>query len=239
MKPTLRTTAGLVAALVLVPTMLAAAPASAAETKRTISLSATGTTTATPDAVRTSFSVTALAASASKARSMMAASATDVRAALTAAKVPAADLTTIGINVQPEYSYQPDVPATIIGYRATQSWTLTLRDTQRAGEIIDAISAAGGDSVAINGSELVLLDPEKAYDTARAIAVKKAKARAAAYAKLLGLKLGTVSSVTESTGNGGYPYPVYVRDAAGTSSTQIDTGSQQVSVTVQIVWSLR
>lgn len=95
----------------------------------------------------------------------------------------------------------------------------------------------GGDNLQVNGASPFVLDNDKATETARASAVKNAKAKAASYAKLLGVKLGKVIYLDEpSTPT---PYPVYGMTAkADDAATQIDLGEQKVTVSVTVRWSI-
>ena len=72
---------------------------------------------------------------------------------------------------------------------------------------------------------------------ARASAVAHAKAKASSYAKLLGVKLGRVIYLDETSTPS--TYPVYVASAkAEDSATQIDLGEQKVTVSVTVRWSI-
>ena len=95
------------------------------------------------------------------------------------------DIATQSITVYPEYSYPASGTPTLSGYRATQSFDITIRSATTAGAVVDAIVEAGGDNLQVNGVSPFVLDSDKATETARTAAVKKAKAKAASYAKLL------------------------------------------------------
>ena len=65
-----------------------------------------------------------------------------------------------------------------------------------------------------------------------------AKAKATQYAKLLGVRLGSVSTLDE-TGSPS-PYPIMMATAKMDSgATQVDLGQQDVSVSVTIKWSIK
>ena len=222
------------------PLVVLSAPASAAATERSITISSTGVATVRPDAVRASFTISSLSSTSSEARQVVASTATLVRASLSTAKIPAADLATTSVTIQPEYAYLADSAPSITGYRASQSWTLTLRNPSVAGSVLDAVSAAGGDLLSLNYTRPVLLDTEKAYASARANAVKKAKAKAASYAKLMGVKLGQVLTISEEPVYEPVEYPLLAsKDSTTQESTQIDQGTQDVRVTIRVVWALR
>ena len=68
-------------------------------------------------------------------------------------------------------------------------------------------------------------------------AVVRAKAKATSYAKLLGVKLGRVIYLDESSSP--QIYPIYgVSEKATDSATQIDLGEQKVTVSVTVRWSI-
>ena len=99
------------------------------------------------------------------------------------------------------------------------------------------IVTAGGDNLQVNGASPFVLDNDKATETARASAVKNAKAKATSYAKLLGVKLGKVIYLDETSTP--TPYPVFgVSAKAEDSATQIDLGEQKVTVSVTVRWSI-
>ena len=93
----IRTIAALVIATSLIGGAALAIPASAADT-RYITISATGTTTVVPDAVRINATVSVLGTSSKGALSTAGATSNAVRAALTANKVGTKDIATQSIN---------------------------------------------------------------------------------------------------------------------------------------------
>ena len=235
LKP-IRTISAILIALSLVGTAATAAPASAANA-RYITISATGTTTVVPDAVRITASVSVLDASSKTALAGAGATSNAVRAALSANKVGAKDIATQSISVFPEYSYSSTGVQTLTGYRATQSFDITVRAASSAGAVVDAIVEAGGDNLQVNGASPFVLDNNKATQKARAFAVARAKVKAASYAKLLGIKLGRVIYLDETSTPS--TYPIYTTAAKGDSAaTVVDLGEQKVSVSVTVRWAI-
>ena len=236
---TFRSIATVVIALSLIGGAAVAAPASAADlTSRYVTISATGTTTVVPDAVRINATVSIVAKSSKEALAASSNSVTAVRTALTANKVAAKDVATQSVTVNPEYSYPQDGGAPVLnGYRATQSFTITVRAASTAGAVVDAIIAAGGDNVQLNGVSPFILNDDKASEVARNFAVGRAKAKAVSYAKLLEVKLGKVIYLDETSTP--TVYPVFGMTAkADSAATQIDLGEQKVSVTVTVRWAI-
>ncbi len=232
-----RTIAALVIAVSLIGGAALAMPASAAET-RYITISATGTTTVVPDAVRINATVSVVGASSKSALATASTTSSAVRAALIANKVGAKDIATQSVTVYPEYSYPQDGTKPVLtGYRASQSFEIVVRAASTAGAVVDAIVDAGTDNLQVNGVSPFVLDNNKATEKARTYAVGRAKAKASSYAKLLGIKLGRVIYLDESSSP--TSYPIYSMAAkADSAATVIDLGEQKVTVSVTVRWAI-
>ena len=231
-----RTITTSVIALILIFGVGLSVPASAADT-RYITINATGTTSVVPDAVRINATVSVLGTTSKGALSAASKTSSAVRSVLTANKVATKDIATQSITVYPEYSYPTSGTPTLSGYRATQSFDITIRSATTAGVVVDAIVDAGGDNLQVNGVSPFVLDSDKATDTARTAAVKKAKAKAASYAKLLGVKLVRVIYLDETSTP--TTYPIYsATSKADSVQTVVDLGEQKVSVSVTVRWAI-
>jgi hypothetical protein len=128
------------------------------------------------------------------------------------------------------------------GYRGQQVFVVTLRDAAKAGEVVDAVVAAGGNAVQISSVTPTLLDTDAAAGDARDRAVSIAKTKAEAYAKLLDVDLDDVMYVTEVSAPANFVPNVMADKAvsdAVSAPTQIDLGLQEVSVTIEVRWSLK
>jgi len=232
----IRTAVVAVIAFTMISGVGLAVPVSAADA-RYITISATGTTTVVPDAVRINATVSVLGTTSKDAMSTASTASKAVRSAITANKVATKDIATQSITVYPEYSYPASGTPTLSGYRATQSFEITIRSAMTAGAVVDAIVEAGGDNLQVNGVSPIVLESDKATETARTAAVKKAKAKAASYAKLLGVKLGRVIYLDESSTP--TAYPIYTATAkADSDATVVDLGEQKISVSVTVRWSI-
>jgi uncharacterized protein YggE len=212
-------------------------PAAEAAATRYITVSAQGTVKVVPDAVRINATATSVAASSKEALAATAKTSTAVRAALKTAKIDTKDIATQSVTVYPEYKYTNDGGSTLTGYRASQSFTITVRAADTAGSLVDALVVAGGDSLQINGATPFVLDSTQSLEAARAAAVKSAKAKATSYAKLMGVKLGKVIYLVENSAPTNYT-PVMAVAKAEADATVIDLGQQDVSISVTVQWSL-
>ena len=206
-----------------------------------VTVQATGTVKVVPDGVSFNFAVSVLAQSSETAMSDASASAEKVRAALDAAGVAEDDIATQNISVYPEYASSSTGTQTLSGYRAQQVFTVTLRDTAKAGEVVDSVIAAGGNSLQVYGVTSTLLDTDAAVAQAREAAIKSAKEKAKDYAGLVDEDLGSVVYVTEINSPSS-PVPLMVGDAGSAelsmTKTVVNLGTQEVSVTVEVRWSL-
>lgn len=223
--------------LTLVATALTPLSAQAAAT-RYITVSAEGTVKVAPDAVRLTTTVSVVAPSNKEALGSASTTAAAVRKALTSAGIATKDIATQNITTYPEYKYDGNGGSTLIGYRASQLFTVVIRAAASAGSVVDAVVAAGGDQIQVNSVSPFLLDTAKAAESARAVAVKNAKAKALSYAKLLGVKLGKVNYLTEN-GSPSISVPVYATAAKSEAdATVVDLGQQDVTVSITVQWAL-
>ena len=234
-----RTIAALTIAISLIGGTALAMPAIAVETiTRYISVSATGTTMVVPDAVRINATVSVLTKSSKESLAASSSTATLVRKALIANKIATKDIATQSVSINPEYSYPQDGSAPVLtGYRASQSFSITVREASTAGAVVDAIVTAGGDNLQLSGVSPFVLNVDKATDVARSHAVGRAKAKAASYAKLLGVKIGKIIYLQESSAPTSYPISM-VQAKSDAGATQIDLGQQDISVSVSTKWAI-
>ena len=204
-----------------------------------VTVEATGLVKVVPGAVQFNFSVFAIDVSSSGALKRANELASQAREALDNAKVDKDEIATQSINIYPEYSYSQDGVQNLVGFRATQSFAVTLRDTTNAGEVVDAVVASVGTDLSIDMLAPILIDSKDAAEQARENAIKLAKKKAEDYADLLGVDLGGVISVREFATSGATPQPWLRADlAVGESSkTVVDLGTQEVSVTIEARWA--
>jgi uncharacterized protein YggE len=216
-----------------------AIPANGAGTtdNRYITVTGVGTISIVPDAVRFNATVSALASTNAAALSSASKSVAAVRAALKVAGIATKDIRSANISVYPEYNWTQEAGTKITGYRASQSFDVTVRTASKAGTIIEAVVIAGGDSVQLGGVAPTTLNPATATEDARAAAVANAKSKATSYAKLLGTSIGKVLSLEEQS-SPVYSSPFPMAKAEADSAVQIDLGEQDVTVTITVRWAL-
>jgi uncharacterized protein YggE len=213
-------------------------PAQAAEPDRHVTVTGVGTINVVPDAVRFYPSVTALANKSSEALATASKTAFAVRAALKNAGIATKDIKSSNLSVYPEYNYTQDRGSVIVGYRATQSFTVVVRKADIAGKVVEDVVNAGNENVTISGIVPFITKGSAAMEDARAAAVADARSRAASYAKLLGTSLGKVVYLQENSAPS-YSFPrLGMAKAEDGSTPQIDLGEEEVSVSITVRWAL-
>ena len=228
-----------VSAVVLVAAMVSVFGVQVAQAApvRYISVSSVGTVKVTPDAVRLNASVSNISKVSKDALAAANVAASKFRAAIFANGIDKKYLASTTLTVYPEYNYTQEAGNVLIGYRASQSFEVVIRNAAKAGEIVDAVVASAGDLLAINGVTPFVYDNTKATEAARNSAVKNAKAKALSYAKLLGVKIGKIIYLQESSAPSAYPI-MMAQAKASDESTSIDLGQQDVTVSVATRWSI-
>jgi uncharacterized protein YggE len=235
----IRKIAALATAITLITGAVLSLPASAATTaSRYVTVNSEGSVKVTPDAVRLNANVSVVAGSNKDALAKTSTVAAAVRAALTKSGILKGDIATQSITVYPEYNYTQDKGSVLVGYRGSQSFVVTIKNAENAGAVVDAVVAAGGDDLQIQGVTPFVLDSSNATESARANAVKNAKAKATSYAKLLGTKLGRVNYLVENSSPVSYPTIMAMAKSADSSATVVDLGQQDVTVSITIQWAL-
>jgi uncharacterized protein YggE len=199
-----------------------------------ITVTGTGNVTGTQDQLVLAMGVQVNGPSVGSALARASDAASRVTAALRARGVAAADIQTSGLSIWPNYPANSQAPS---GYAVSESLTATLNSLAAAGVQVDAAVHAGGDATTVSGISLNLTDTGSLLAQARTRALADATAKAAQYARALGEPLGPVVSVTDQAY--AQPLPVYGAGsaAAAKASVPISPGTQQLSVSVTVVFA--
>ena len=219
----------------------AAAQSSGATNQQTgISVSGEGKVTVTPDIANIQLGIQAQALTVADAQSQAIKAMNDVMAALKANGVADQDIQTQYYNVQQVTTWDTNKQQQIVtGYMVSNVVNAKIRDVTKAGSVIDAVTAAGGDLTRVNSIQFSLNDSTTSIDKAREKAMADANDTANQLAKLAGVKLGKPISISESSSTP--PYPVYVKDAVAgsSSSTPISAGTLDITLNVQVLYAIQ
>ena len=127
----------------------------------------------------------------------------------------------------------------VVGYTAYQAFRLTIRETARVGDVLQALAGAAGDALAVDGIEMTAEQTPEAVEAARQAAFEDAHARATQYARLAGVTLGAVLAITEGAPDAGSPRPMFARSAdAFAGGMPIEGGTRAITSTVTVRWAL-
>ncbi len=112
----------------------------------------------------------------------------------------ASDIETANVRIEPKYAERRvhSEPPKIIGYVASKTTLLTVRDLSTLAAVIDGILKGGGSMGGISDVSLSVEDPSGARTKARDKAMRAANATATQLAQLGGVVLGPPLSIQET-----------------------------------------
>jgi len=163
----------------------------------------------------------------------------DIVAALAKLNVAKGDIKTSNYSIYPNYSYQDNI-SRIDGYNGNATITVKVRNTGLVAKVIEEATKVGANQV--SGVRFTVEKPEIYRAAARAKAIENARQQAEKIAKSLGIKLGKVVNVVETT-PGSYA-PTAMRDmalggAGGGGSPDLEAGSQTITSVVTLYFEKR
>lgn len=182
------------------------------------------------------------------AREAQAAVAKDLAAVVEALKgigVAEKDMRTSRAALEPVYDYSAKGPPRLVGYSASQFLTITTRELDRVGPIVDHAIASGANEV--RGIQFTLKDEAQAKQQALDMALEDARRQAEQIARKTGAELDKVRTVSLLPGTGGPepPYPIraakLAAEAAGPPdwSTPVLAGTMRFQVNVNVEYLLK
>jgi hypothetical protein len=204
-----------------------------------ITVMAEGRATGKPDLAMITIGVETRDAEARTAAEQNDAQMAEVMNALLAKGVAEEDIQTVDYSIRAEIDWE-DSTQRVIGYVVNNSVVVKLREVDEAGDVLDAVTAAGANN--IYGIQFTFDDPSALREEARAEAMAETQAKAQALAQLAGVGLGKPRQISESFIE---PSPLYldsayaVRSAEGGGVTPVSTGQLEVTVKVQVTFDIR
>jgi uncharacterized protein YggE len=208
-------------------------PSPAGQSRDSVLVDGTGEVYGTPNILAADLAVETTATTVGEALSRANAAATRMRDTLVRAGIARADIQTSNLSI----SSKVNTAQTIIGYIVNQGLSVKIRNLQRAGKLLSAAIAAGGNAARLNGASFAIDNPAALLGTARERAFADARRKAELYAREAGRPLGRVLKVSETApscggcfGGGGS----FARD----SGVPIEPGRQRLAVTVTVEWVL-
>jgi uncharacterized protein len=157
--------------------------------------------------------------------------------ALVDAGVERKDINTSEVSLQPQFSGASENPQAIVGYRASNSIDIKIRQLDAASQALALIVSSGGNATRINSVNYSIEDDSQLVRDARGRAFNDAKERAEQYAQLSGQDLGNVMSISEAPGSTP-PTPVPSTRGDEMAAVPLAPGQQTVGFSVTVVWEL-
>ena len=231
----------------LIPTALAASvlatsPALAADiqvqaTGPVIELQVNEQVEVEPDTVKISAGVTNEAMTAQEALSQNSVQMRQVIDRLRKLGIPERDIQTTRINLGARFDYDQQAQRQVFrGYQASNQVSVTLRDTEEVGAVLDALVQAGATD--INGPSFSVVDDTAAKAEARRRAMERARAMALDYARVAGYSNVRVLQISESVSG---PVREYAADsirvrAQAAGAPPVQPGMVETGVTVSVTY---
>jgi uncharacterized protein YggE len=222
----------------------------------TISVSGEGEVFAVPDTAEFSVTVQETAKDVKSAQESATEKSNDIIAYLKGAGIDAKDIKTIDYSVNPQYEYSQSVcPAAssgvvycppgrqnLTGYQVSQTLSVKVRDTDKAGELLSGVGSKGASQV--SGLSFTVDDQDALDAQARDKAIAQAKTKADALAKSLGVHIVRVVGFSE---NGNYPvYYAKTMSAAGNAAfdsaapaPELPVGQNRIVSNVSVTYEIQ
>src|SRR3989344_2828891 len=182
----------------------------------TITVSGDGEVFAVPDTATFSVTVQEEAKEVKDAQDTATGKSNDIIAYLKGAGVDEKDIQTTDYSVYPQYSYGTQVCTggycppgrqSLEGFQVSQTLTVKVKDTKKAGELLSGVGSRGASQV--SGLSFIIDKEESLKDAARDKAIAQAKAKAEVLAESLGVSLVRVVGFSEGGG-----VPIYYAKAS-------------------------
>lgn len=191
-----------------------------------------------PDVAQIGAGVQTRAPTAQEAVRQNAAAMEKVVARLRALGIDRKDIQTSNFNLNAQYDHREGQAQRFIGYDVHNQVQVKLRNLERAGEVLDALVAAGANN--IYGPNFMLEADESAKADARAKAFARGRAMAQEYARMAGMSGLRLLEVSEVFQNYGRPMggAVAMRMEASDASTPIEPGEVGTGVNLTVKYEM-
>ena len=206
----------------------------------TVSVTGQGMVNVPPDTATVTVGIDVIQQDLGEAQEEAARQATAIIEAVRAVGVEERDIQTANysVNILRDYSESGN-PTDITGFEVMNQVNVTIRDIDAVGDLLDAVVAAGANS--IYGVQFFVDDPRPFSGEARTLAVEDAREKARQLADAAGMELGRVVSISEGYTAPPVPLPMMGRGggmAESAMDTPIQAGTSQITVDVTMTFEL-
>jgi uncharacterized protein YggE len=208
-------------------------------TLRNITVVGTGTVSLVPDVAQVNVGAEARAGTVAEAKAEVDRQMAAMHAALGEMGIDEKDIQTSHYSIHYEQELEPVMQEAPVvesrgGYRVSNMLRVTVRDVERAGNVLDAVVEAGANQV--HGVTFTVSDRSSWQGQAREQAMADARARAAELASLAGVELGAIQSVSEVIGAWPAAMPVAPESII---SGGFAAGELEMSTRVQVTFAIQ
>jgi len=222
-----------------------------------ITFSGHGEVTATPDIANIYFTINKESKTVKEAQTLVAEIEKKSLDFLKENNVLEKDIKTTNASFIPKYEYQYDAKAilrpcteyscpprpgknVIVGYSASESITVKIRNTDDVGKIIQGLGILGVSD--LNGPDFSIDKENELKAQARKLAIDDAKQKAKDLAEDLDIRLGDIISFSEGINYGGMYYKATIMDSmesATPAPAEIPKGENTITSDVNITYEIR
>ena len=147
------------------------------------------------------------------------------------------DIQTTRFNIYPQYQYDRETDESeLVGYTVSNEISVTVRDLEQVGALIDDMVSAGGDDTVFSGVSFSVSDAKPLEEEARKLAVEDLIDKATQLADSAGVTLGDLVYINESSR--GSPRTFAAEAMADSAAAPISAGEFNVVVWVQGVFEI-
>lgn len=209
-----------------------------------ITISGTGKTYAVPDVAKVTFGIETTGKVVKDITQTNVVSMNKIIEGLKTLGIAEKDIQTTQYSVSPQYNWTERGGRVLEGYMIHQNIEVKIRDFAMISDALNVATDNGANIV--SDLQFTIDDVEKVKAAAREKAILEAKEKAQTLANQTGIKLGNIINIYES--NDGY-YPLYSSktaigmgggaDMAESVAPQIQTGEQEIQVTVNLTYKIK
>lgn len=206
---------------------------------RTINVNGDGEVNAVPDVAYVSLGVTTEKSNVAEAQKNNSAAINNVIEAIKKAGVESENIKTSNYTISPKYNYEDKTGnGTLVGYTITSTLSITVKNINSVGNIIDTAIANGANDS--NGITFGVSDYQKYYNAALKNAILNAQVKGQTVADSINVKLSTPVKIIENSSSSPIEYPVFYEKNASASSSQdmtVEKGTYKIKANVSLIYS--
>lgn len=164
-----------------------------------------------------------------------------VVAALKAAGAKPEEIQTSGFSIYPQQDYSQGQLPRLLGYQVNNSVTVRKKEVASASKLLQVAIGAGVNTA--SGLNFEVSDSTRGREQGLKAAFDDARAKAALLAQAAGRTLGRAMNITEGSETSPPPRPmqrgVMMAKAEAVSEVPVESGSQELSFTISVVFELK